>query len=850
MKKILPVIILFSLGFYSFADTSKPWTWWWVQGNAMTKKDITDQLEYMHKAGIGGVCLIPCYGQKGREKDYIDLFSPKFMDMIAHTSDETKRLGMGFDMTMGSGWPFGGPWIDEANTSKRLDEKFNCVNAKIKVKRSSPGGHGYAANPFNPDSYQKHIDYVKNVFAPYKDKKILRGFFNDSYEYFNANWTENFLEEFKNRRGYDFTPYYKEVLSQGYKNELPKTLDDETIARMWQDYHETISDLLYDTMLVFTSGAKEMGFLSVNQAHGSVGNLIDLYSIADIPETESFGASKFGIPLVRQDPDYEEWRFGRPNKMMMKFAASSANLTGKKLVASESCTWLTNHFKASLSQVKPELDKLFVGGINHIFYHGTPYSPLSEKFPGRMFYAGTNFNFNSHFKEFFPNLNLYVKRVQEILQNSTSDNDILVYFPIHAFWKGKGDKHKVLMFDVHHASKWLKRCPQFDELITQLDNLGFCFDFVSDKALKDLVANDLYIRANGKYYRTIIVPDCTELPIDTYIQLNRLAESGAKIIFQNKIPSDVTGYSKLAERRQLAMEISNNWKTFGKNIRYGFVPALAVSFGAKRETFADYKLDFIRKYTDNSTVYFIANQNTEFLRADIEISENAEQIEYYNPLNNERGFLKSSNSEQGTKFNLKLMSGETCFIFANQKSNPELKEIKFTDDDSEMEIKGEWTIDFLRTLPNRISGNELPKQIKTEQLKSWTDIGCQKAKEFCGVAKYSIAFNLDNPEASYFIELGDLRDAASIRINGTEIGSIWSVPFRLRIPLGILRNENTLEIEVSNNSFNMARKIAKENPNWNYENNIVDITYTKYDIANKPLEPAGLLGSVKIVKQK
>ena len=88
------------------------------------------------------------------------------------------------------------------------------MNAKIKVKRSSPGGHGYAANPFNPDSYQKHIDYVKNVFAPYKDKKILRGFFNDSYEYFNANWTENFFKEFKNRRGYDFTPYYKEVLSE------------------------------------------------------------------------------------------------------------------------------------------------------------------------------------------------------------------------------------------------------------------------------------------------------------------------------------------------------------------------------------------------------------------------------------------------------------------------------------------------------------------------------------------------------------------------------------------------------------------------------------------------------------
>ena len=850
MRKSLYFVILILSVLYTFADTTKPWTWWWVQGNAMTKKDITEQLEYMNKAGMGGVCLIPIYGQRGEEKNYLDLFSPKFMEMIAHISAETNRLGMGFDMTMGSGWPFGGPWIDAQNSSKMLDKNFNCVITNAKVKRSAPGGHGFSANPFNPDSYKKHVEHVKNAFAPYKDKKLLRGFFNDSYEYFSANWTDNFLEEFKNRRGYDFTPFYKEVLSQGYKNALPQTLNADTTARMWQDYHETIADLLYDTMSIFTNGAKEMGFMSVNQAHGSVGNIIDLYSIADIPETESFGASEFNIPNIRQDPDYEELRFGRPNKMMMKFAASAANLCGKKLVASETCTWLTNHFKASLAQVKPEVDKLFAGGINHITYHGTPYSPMDEKFPGRLFYAGTNFNFNSHFKEFFPELNLYIRRVQEVLQNTTSDNDILVYFPIHSFWKEKGGQNKVLMFDVHHASKWLSRSPKFYELITLLESLGYCFDFVSDKALRGLEVVDSRIKAKGKFYRTIVVPDCTQLPLETHKQLNRLIKNGAKIVFQNKIPNDITGYGNLSEKQKIAREISSQWQNFKENIRCGFVPANVVSFGARRETFADFKLDFIRKYNDNSTVYFIVNQNTEFSRSDIEISAEAEQIEYFNPLSNQRGFLKSVSSKQGTKFNLKLESGESCFIFANKKANQTLKEIKFSDDVSQIKIAGEWTIDFIRALPNPVPESELPKQIKTNTLKSWTDIGCEKAKDFCGVARYSINFTLDNPNENYHIELGNFRDAAKVRINSVEIGSIWSVPFRLPIPSGILKDKNLLEIEVSNNSFNLVRKIEKENPQWNYANNIIDITYTKYNITDKPLEPAGLLNPIKLIKQK
>ncbi len=849
MKKFTTVFLLFafllnsSLAHNANFDTSKPWTWWWIFGNSTTKHDITAQLEYMQKAGIGGVCVIPVYGEKGDEENYVDLLSPKFMQMLEYISEEAKRLGMGVDMTMGCGWPFGGPWIDKKLTAKKLDKNLSIVPANFKVKRSCAGGHGLTADPFNPEAYRLHCAQFAKPFAPYKGKNLLRGFFNDSYEYSMANITDNFFAEFQKRRGYDFKPYAKVIFKKSEPLEADKS------SRIWQDYHLTLSELLYETIFEFTSSAQKMGMLSVNQAHGAAGNILDLYALADIPETESFGASKFNIPNVRQDKDYEEERFGRPDKLMMKFASSASSFYGKKLTAAEACTWLGNHFKVSLAQVKPELDKLFVAGINHIFYHGTPYSPVNKPFPARLFYASTNFNYNSHFKETFPELNKYVHNIQNVLQNSKSDNDILVYFPIYSFWRESGGKNFVQLFDVHKASNWLKRSTAFDKLIHELDELGYCFDFASDKMLSEIHIENGEIKTSGTTYKTLIIPDCEQLPLDTFKTLESLAKQGAKIIFQNKIPQDVTGFSDFAAKQKIVEDIARLLEK-QKSIRIGDVKTLLPSIGVEREAMTDFKLDFIRKINDNSTVYFIANQNRKFAHGEIEISTPCSQIEYFNPLTNERAVLPSKINNGKTKFTLRLRSGEAVFIFANKNNKSDFPVKTWTSDDEEIAICAEWTIEFLRALPTAIPLENMPSPIKTSELKSWTELGDDNAKNFCGVAKYSAKFVLPDPDEKYELSLGDVRDSARVKINGIYVGNAWCVPFRLNIPKGILKKENVIEIEVTNNSFNRARALARKNPDWLAGNFIVDITYKKYNISNNPLEPSGLLSPPKLIKQK
>src|SRR5690606_10175561 len=119
---------------------------------------------------------------------------------------------------------------------------------------------------------------------------------------------------------------------------------------------------------LWTAWAHHRDAITKNQAHGSPGNLIDLYATVDIPEVETFGSSFFPIPGLRRDS--ADIRNVDPDPIMLKFASSAAAITGKPLVSSETFTWLTEHFKTALSQCKPEVEQAFLAGVNHVFYHG------------------------------------------------------------------------------------------------------------------------------------------------------------------------------------------------------------------------------------------------------------------------------------------------------------------------------------------------------------------------------------------------------------------------------------------------------------------------------------------------
>ena len=608
------ICILFSpytsLSQQKYASVSKPWTYWWWMGSSVTKQGITENLEAMQSAGIGGVHIIPIYGEKGDEYNYMNYLSPEWMNMLRHTTDEAERLGMGVDMTTGTGWPFGGPNVTTEDAAKVLlirpvpikdkpnihdclnknevgtlvslaayDDKgnyyditsqvrndgtinqemdhsyvkvyalFQCLTRQ-KVKRAAPGGEGWVLDHFSSNSI---LNYMVRFEEAFKQASIpkgkVRSFYFDSYEVYGANWTSNFLLEFRKRRGYDLVPYI---------NYLADTTSNVEIRqRVITDYCETVSDLLIDEFTAnWIKKSHEMGMITRYQAHGSPGNLLDLYALSDIPETESFGASGFSIPGLRQDPDFEEDHFGRPNPLTMKFASSAAHIIGRKLVSSETTTWLGDHFKVSLSQIKPEIDELFVTGINHVFFHGTTYSPKGKPFPGRLFYASTNYNQQSHFWNELPALTGYISKCQTILQHTKPDNDILLYFPVHEVWKKQKSDLIIRLFDVHKSKDWMQNS-NFGNLAQRLWDNGYTFDYISDRMIAGLDMEGKTLVSGKARYKVIVVPAIERIPLETLTRLRDLARKGATIIFEKDIPADVPGLFDFEKKKTLVAAIRN-----------------------------------------------------------------------------------------------------------------------------------------------------------------------------------------------------------------------------------------------------------------------------------------------------
>jgi hypothetical protein len=475
MRALLPLLLLAQVAVGQSADLGwpdatqygKPWTRWWWMGSAVDRENLTAELEALAAAGFGGVEVTSIYGVRGQEHAFVPYLSDRWIDLLLHAAAEARRLGMGLDMPPGSGWRIGGPGVrlEDAGASLRIeaDTVRGVYVAEIrpsgdKVKRAAPGGEGNAIDPFSRTAVRRFLDaYGDRLEAV--PRGTIRAFFHDSFEY-TGNGSAELFEAFSRRRGYDLKRHLPALLGQG---------DADVVARVKSDYRETMDEMLLDNLLrPLTAWAHERGSLSRNQAHGSPGNLLDLYAASDIPETEIFGR------LGRSDSD----------ALISKFASSAAHVAGKDLTSAETGTWLGEHFTVTLDQLKQAVDQLFVSGVNHVIYHGTAYSPPEAPWPGWLFYASTQLNARNALWRDLPAFNRYVARVQSVLQFGRPDNDVLLYWPVHDNWHDTTGLRS--SFAVHQPT-WLHEKP-VGAAARALWHAGYGFDYVSDRLLTEHVS--------------------------------------------------------------------------------------------------------------------------------------------------------------------------------------------------------------------------------------------------------------------------------------------------------------------------------------------------------------------------
>ena len=891
----------------------KPWTRWWWQGSAVDRASLSAQLEQLGRAGIGGVEVTPIYGVRGVEDRFIPYLSPQWMAMLDHAVGEATRLKMGVDMATGTGWPFGGPWVDDDTAPRsmahrmwtlaggeRLNEPVSMRQAPLVraignqvhvvnegapgdpprggtapiikpearalqisdlvepvsrnpnlqalaleqvkyprdlplaalmaysdagtvvdltsrvqsngaldwtappgrwtlyglfagwhgklVERAAPGGEGYVIDHFSTEAIRKYLLPFERAFKGHS-LAGLRAFFNDSYEVDDAtgeaDWTPGFFAEFERRRGYDLRHHLPALFARDAS---------DVNNRVLADYRETVSDLLLDTFTTeWSAWARRQKRHVRNQAHGSPANILDLYAASDIPETEGAEIQRF------------------------KWATSAAHVAGRQLVAAEAATWLGEHFRVRLADVRTAVDRFFVAGVNHIVYHGTAYSPANDPWPGWQFYASVEFNPQNAWWDDFGALNAYVARVQSLLQTGRPDNDILLYYP---FYESLAIRGKSMLAHFGGAAPPAQGTT-FEKAAAALQGAGFTYDFISDRQILGLQVEKGRLRVNGgATYRTVVLPSSRYIPLETITRILELAGDGAAIVSLDGWPSDVTGLADLDSRRARlkttldaigfgAADAGGTREAAvgrGRVVQGNDLGRLLARVGVRRESMVDRGLQFHRRVDPIGRIYFVSNPGERAIDGWVPFDVRGNALMAFDPMNGRQGRVSTRASEDAREVLLQIPAGGSLLIAESSGSTGEMFDVVRASGQP-VPIGGPWTLRFVK------GGPRLPQQRTLANLSSWTTLG-QDGQVFSGTASYTATFARPTTTGRWRLDLGRVAESARVRLNGRDLGTLIAPPYDVIVDAAHLSATNTLEIVVTNLSANRVRDLDRRGVPW------------------------------------
>jgi hypothetical protein len=648
------------------------------------------------------------------------------------------------------------------------------------VERAAPGGEGDVIDHFSEVALKRYLNHFDGAFHGY-DLSGLRGYFNDSYEVDDANgqsnWTPLLFDEFYKRRGYDLRTHLPALLG--------KDSADKNI-RVICDYRETVSDMIYEHFTnQWHDWAKKQGKIIRNQAHGSPANILDLYSVVDIPEIEG------------------------TNTLRLKFASSASNIMGKKYTSSESATWLNEHFLSSLGDVKHAMDRFLLAGINHTFYHGVNYSPKNDPWPGWLFYAAVHFQPTNPLWNDFAKLNRYIARCQSFLQKGKPDNDVLLYFPIYESWSEPG---KEMLRHYDGLEKNFDDSPVKTDA-EYLQDKGYAFDYISDRMLQTTKGSGGKIITPGGNYQTLVLSQPKLIPIQTLIKLLELAENGATLIFHKTLPGDVPGLSNLPTRKALLHKLLSgiNFEKSGsfQSAAYGkghilMGDSLNILLSAakiRRETMVDDNIQCIRRKTEKGDYYFISNWGNKAIDGWIPLAVTGKSAALFNPMLEINGLAKLRTTQNKLQeVYIQLQPDESCVIEISEDQLTGNPFAYYKTKNSPIEIAGKWKVTFVE------GGPQLHSPIETDKLISWTELGGDTCKKFSGSANYEITFSKPKEKSeAWILDLGKVHESALVYLNDIVIDTLIGPNFRVILPQSALKPNNKLVVKISNL---MANRIA------------------------------------------
>lgn len=617
----------------------------------------------------------------------------------------------------------------------------------------------------------------------------LRALFCDNIEIpADLYWSNDFPQEFEKRRGYALIPYLPLIIQFGYGNpynpQTSKPLYDspDVGAAIRRDYWKTVGELLTERFYQpLIRWASEHRLLTRLQAHASPTDLLRVYGLAAIPETEQLAG-------------YGTFDFN-------KVASSAADLYGRKIVSSESFASSGEPFWTTPESLKENTDKLIVAGVNEIVYHGFPYVRDDRPFPGwGPFNTGTAVSFASFmnrrntFWPYIPRINAYITRLQYVSQTGTAVN------PVAVLDTRMGYDNTRLGYDSTRSE---------DPPITQaLVHAGYGFNHINfDALLSGKVQDGGIVTVGGARFRAVLINDTSWLDSAAAQYLAMAAQQGVAVIFIGRLPTGNEGFKDYeAESKKVRESVETILKSpQGRHVQTlaDLIPALNARVSPNVRFIEGPALPFIEKKLEALDAFFFRNPEASAVKVKFEISASGSP-ELWNPWT---GVTAPYGNFQATgnamRVTLSLQAHGSALLMFNpaDRHAPTLE--SRPGPETAIPIEGPWNFHAVGHDSDR---NEVSFSRRLQKLIDWAND--EQLKGFSGRGTYATHVSIPRTALAVAkrisLDLGDVRDVAEIKINGKSALSSLMPPYIVDVRKLVRPGENAIEITTVNSLSNAA----------------------------------------------
>lgn len=579
-----------------------PHTRWWWPGNPMTKEEITWELEQMRQVGIRGVeqiTMVEVY-----EKGNIEFMSDEFLDMIKHTVNEAKRLGMEVSLNFGGpGWIIGGRWVPEEDRSKdMIPTSIDLVGPQT---FHGPLPDKLTKTERSWEIYQPYLSGDEKLLAVVAGKVIdnrldertltiltdkvnerslewrvpeghwkLMAFWlakngdSNAVDHFNQGAMERYCEylggKIKKAIGEEFGKTLESFFCDSF--ELPNLASgiywstglfeefkkfkgyDLTpyLPAIWWNVDEISPKIRYDVNEFLHHvglNAFFKTFLNWCEQNGIKGRIQTYGFTTD--NLEAAGVTH--IPEMEITPgekDCAPWFDTRIGPK--KYVSSGAHIYGRDIVSVEAYTFMHwERYRATLEELKISTDGFLRSGANKFYNHGYSYLPERDVSPSRTMPWAPQVNPTNVWWQYYPLLTEYIARCSYLLRQGNFAPDIAIYSPLANQWT----------LNVLNPRKWTR---EFDwgELGFLLISNGYDFDLLNDDAIQNIARfENGMIKIRNMEYKILLLPNIKVLPLKTMEAIQRYVQEGGVVIAFDRVPECATGFINYQVNDEKVQEI-------------------------------------------------------------------------------------------------------------------------------------------------------------------------------------------------------------------------------------------------------------------------------------------------------